>query len=349
MKIEESYTQHKMTKFRWIFLLALIAATVWIVRSNNGNAANLRYFKNNGTIFGTIYSASYNYDRDIQAEIEKELKKVDFSLSPFNKESVISKINRNEDVTPDSMFTNVFNLAQSISTVTDGNFDITVAPLVNAWGFGFKKKDSITAQKIDSLRAIVGYQKVKLEGGKIKKDDNRIMLDCSAIAKGYGTDCVARLFNRLGITDYMIEIGGEIVVKGHNPHGKSWTIGVSKPVDDSLAIETEQQTILNVTDIAMATSGNYRNFYYKDGKKYAHTIDPKTGYPVQHSILSSTVLAKDCATADAFATSFMVMGLEKAKALLAKHPEIQAYFIYSGENGENLTFQTEGMKKWMTK
>ncbi|MBR5763298.1 MAG: FAD:protein FMN transferase [Bacteroidaceae bacterium] len=337
-----------MTKFRWIFLLALIAATVWIVKSNNGSA-NLRYFKNNGTIFGTIYSASYNYDRDIQAEIEKELKKVDFSLSPFNKESVISKINRNEDVTPDSMFTNVFNLAQSISTVTDGNFDITVAPLVNAWGFGFKKKDSITAQKIDSLRTIVGYQKVKLEGGKIKKDDNRIMLDCSAIAKGYGTDCVARLFNRLGITDYMIEIGGEIVVKGHNPHGKSWKIGVSKPVDDSLAIETEQQTILNVTDIAMATSGNYRNFYYKDGKKYAHTIDPKTGYPVQHSILSSTVLAKDCATADAFATSFMVMGLEKAKALLAKHPEIQAYFIYSGENGENLTFQTEGMKKWMTK
>ena len=338
-----------MTKFRWIFLLALIAATVWIVRNNNGNAANLRYFKNNGTIFGTIYSASYNYDHDIQAEIEKELKKVDFSLSPFNKESVISKINRNEDVVLDSMFTNVFNLAQSISTVTDGNFDITVAPLVNAWGFGFKKKDSITAQKIDSLRAIVGYQKVKLEGGKIKKDDNRIMLDCSAIAKGYGTDCVARLFDRLGITDYMIEIGGEIVVKGHNPHGKSWKIGVSKPVDDSLAIETEQQTILNVTDIAMATSGNYRNFYYKDGKKYAHTIDPKTGYPVQHSILSSTVLAKDCATADAFATSFMVMGLEKAKALLAKHPEIQAYFIYSGENGENLTFHTEGMKKWMTK
>ena len=348
MKIEESYTQHKMTKFRWIFLLALIAATVWIVRSNNGSA-NLRYFKNNGTIFGTIYSASYNYDRDIQADIEKELKKVDFSLSPFNKESVISKINRNEDVTPDSIFTNVFNLAQSISTVTDGCFDITVAPLVNAWGFGFKKKDSITAQKIDSLRAIVGYQKVRLEGGKIKKDDNRIMLDCSAIAKGYGTDCVARLFDRLGITDYMIEIGGEIVVKGHNPHGKSWRIGVSKPVDDSLAIETEQQTILNVTDIAMATSGNYRNFYYKDGKKYAHTIDPKTGYPVQHSILSSTVLAKDCATADAFATSFMVMGLDKAKALLAKHPEIQAYFIYSGNKGENLVYYTDGMKKWMTK
>nr|MCR4699840.1 FAD:protein FMN transferase [Bacteroidaceae bacterium] len=162
-------------------------------------------------------------------------------------------------------------------------------------------------------------------------------------------DCVARLFDRLGITDYMIEIGGEIVVKGHNPHGKSWRIGVSKPVDDSLAIETEQQTILNVTDIAMATSGNYRNFYYKDGKKYAHTIDPKTGYPVQHSILSSTVLAKDCATADAFATSFMVMGLDKAKALLAKHPEIQAYFIYSGNKGENLVYYTDGMKKWMTK
>lgn len=171
----------------------------------------------------------------------------------------------------------------------------------------------------------------------------------SAVAKGYSVDVVAQLLDRKGIKSYMVDIGGEVVVKGKNPSKGLWRIGINKPVDDSLAVNQDLQTILEISDLGLATSGNYRNYYYKDGKKYAHTIDPRTGYPVQHSILSSTVIAKDCMTADALATAFMVMGLEEAEAFCKANPEIDAYFIYSGENGEFNTFYTEGMKKYIAK
>ena len=233
------------------------------------------------------------------------------------------------------MFMDVFQLAMNISTDTDGAFDITVAPLVNAWGFGFKSGQHPTKQQVDSLMQLVGYQKLAIVDGYVKKRDPRMMLDCSAIAKGYGSDVVAKLFRDRGIKNFMVEIGGEIVTSGVNEKKQPWSVGVTKPTDDSLNISHELQTILNVTDKAMATSGNYRNFYYKDGKKFAHTVDPKTGYPVQHSILSATVLAKSCAMADAYATSFMVMGLEKAQQVLDRHPELMAYFIYSDQNGHN--------------
>ena len=157
------------------------------------------------------------------------------------------------------------------------------------------------------------------------------MLDCSAIAKGFGVDAVARLLERKGIKNYMVDIGGEVVVRGKNSKMNAWRIGINKPVDDSLSVNQELQTVLAISDVGMATSGNYRNFYYKGGKKYAHTIDPRTGYPVQHSILSSTVIAKDCASADAYATAFMVMGLDSAKAFCEAHPELDAYFICSGK------------------
>lgn len=201
---------------------------------------------------------------------------------------------------------------------------------------------------IDSLRQIVGYQKVALKGGKIVKQDPRINLDCSGVAKGYGSDCVANLLRRHGIENFMVEIGGEVVTSGINPDRVPWRIGVTKPVDDPTLQGGELQTVLNVTDKAMATSGNYRNFYYKGGKKYAHTIDPKTGYPVQHNILSSTVVADNCATADAYATAFMVMGLEKAKAILDKHPELMVYFIYSDKDGKNAVWFSPSMKKVIT-
>lgn len=323
-----------------IALLLLIVGTVWVIRQQH----NMPYQHNEGMIFGTFYSVTYQHDRDLKAEIEAELKKVDHSLSPFNKQSVITAINENRAAKLDDMFLTVYDLAKHISEDTDGAFDITVAPLVNAWGFGFKNNTKPTDTAIDSLRQIVGYKKVKLAGKRIVKDDPRIMLDCSAIAKGYGSDVVARYLKAQGIKNFMVEIGGEIVTCGINPKRLPWAIGVEKPVDDSLATSKDLQTVLNITDIAMATSGNYRNFYYKDGKKYAHTIDPKTGRPVQHSILSATVLAKECAVADAYATSFMVMGLEKAKELLARHPELKAYIIYD-DKGENKVWQSEGLVK----
>lgn len=322
------------------FLAFLIIGTVIIVRQQRSTP----YQKDTGFIFGTVYNITYQYDKSLKADIEAELKKVDGSLSPFNKHSIITKINRNEDVTVDKMFADVFNLARQISTETDGAFDITVAPLVNAWGFGFKNDTQPTRHAIDSLKQLTGYMKVNLDGMKVSKKDPRMMLDCSAIAKGYACDVVAEYLRRRGIENFMVEIGGEIVTQGINEKRLPWKIGVTKPVDDSLNTNQELQTVLNVTNKAMATSGNYRNFYYKNGKKYAHTIDPVTGYPVQHNILSATVIADNCATADAYATAFMVMGLDKAKAVLGRHPELMAYFIYSDKNGNNAVWFSPTMR-----
>ena len=338
--------QKKRLLWQIPFLLLLIAGTVWVIK----NQQDMPYQSNEGKVFGTYYKITYQHNDDLKTGIEAELNKVDSALSMFNEESVISRINQGEQQIPDTetgqMFLDVYNLAQSISKETDGAFDITVAPLVNAWGFGFKGGKTPTPAQVDSIRQFVGYKKVTLTNptSSLKKQDSRIMLDCSAIAKGYGCDVVARYLEQQGITNYMVMIGGEVVTKGINPTRLPWRIGVTKPEDDSLGIKQETQTVLNVTDKAMATSGNYRNFYYKGGKKYAHTIDPKTGYPVQHSLLSATVLAKDCATADAYATSFMVMGMERAQQLLERHPELMAYFIYTDGKGELAVWFSPSLK-----
>jgi thiamine biosynthesis lipoprotein len=340
-----------MNKKRYLqilFLLFLIVGTVLIVRQQH----SAPFQKDEGMVFGTVYHVSYQSTDNYKKEIEKELKKVDEALSMFNPQSVISKVNNGESAIPDNetgkMFLEVVRMALGISDETNGAFDITVAPLVNAWGFGFKNGNMPTDRQVDSIRAFVGYKQLTLQtkasGTSITKKDARTMLDCSAIAKGYGCDVVARLLRKKGVTNYMIEIGGEVVTRGINDQRLPWRIGVIKPTDDSLSTNPEILTILNVTDKAMATSGNYRNFYYKNGRKYAHTIDPKTGKPVQHNILSSTVLANNCATADAYATSFMVMGLEGAKSILENHPELMAYFIYSDEHGNNAVWYSPTMK-----
>lgn len=335
----------KRLALKILFLIVLAVASVIIIARQK----NTPYQRNTGFIFGTIYNVSYQSSHDLQPEIEAELKRVDASLSPFNKQSIITAVNNNRPVKLDDRFIEVFTLAEKISKETNGAFDITVAPLVNEWGFGFKTGVAPTRHVIDSLRAIVGYQKVRLQDGVIRKADPRIMLDCSAIAKGYGSDCVARLLRKHGIDNFMVEIGGEVVTSGINPDRMPWRIGVTKPVDDSTAIDQELQTVLNVTDKAMATSGNYRNFYYKGGRKYAHTIDPKTGYPIQHNILSATVLADDCATADAYATSFMVLGLDGARRILKRHPELMAYLIYSDAKGNNKVWFSPSLKNKIVK
>ncbi len=321
-------------------LAVLIVGTVLIIMQQR----NMPYQQNTGFIFGTVYNITYQSSEDLQQEIVAELNKVDASLSPFNENSIISHVNRNEPTQLDAMFTDVFTMAESISNETNGNFDITVAPLVNVWGFGFKQGAPPSEHVIDSIKNFVGYRKVKLQNNRIVKQDPRIMLDCSAIAKGYGADVVAKYLRSRGISNFMVEIGGEVVTSGISKKRLPWKIGVTKPTDDSLQQNQELQTVLNITDKAMATSGNYRNFYYKDGKKYAHTIDPKTGYPVQHSILSATVLADNCATADAYATAFMVMGMEEAKKVLAKHPELMAYFIYADAQGRNQVWYSPSMQ-----
>jgi len=337
----------KKNKKRWAwqlpFLIFLIVATVLIIRHQH----RMPYQHNTGYVFGTVYNITYQCDSDLKEVIEKRLQEVDEALSPYNEHSVITAINENRDVEVNDMFIDVFTIARNISEDTDGAFDITVAPLVNEWGFGFKK--GLETSKIDSLRQLVGYQKVRLKGKKVIKDDPRILLDCSAIAKGYGSDVIARLLRQHDVKNYMVEIGGEIVTCGLNEKRMPWKIGVSKPTENAEEQTNELQTVLNVTDKAMATSGNYRNFYYKDGKKYAHTIDPKTGYPVQHSILSATVLASDCATADAYATAFMVLGMEKTKEILRKHKDLMAYLIYANEKGENAVWFSPSLEDKIAK
>ena len=323
------------------FLAFLIIGTLFVVRQQR----NMPYQRCSDFVFGTTFNVTYQSDSDMTYSIKDALRKVDYSLSPFNKESVITAINDNKDVRPDKMFMDVFQMAMDVSRETEGAFDITVAPLVNAWGFGFKSGQKPTPRQVDSLKQIIGYQKILVDDGMVRKQDPRMMLDCSAIAKGYGADVVADVLRRHGVKNFMVEIGGEIVTSGVNPDRLPWKVGVIKPTDDSLSVSHELQTILNVTDVAMATSGNYRNFYYEGGKKFAHTIDPQTGYPVQHSLLSATVLAKTCAIADAYATSFMVMGVERAQRVLERHPELMAYFIYDNGHGDHAVWFSPSLKK----
>ena len=293
------------------------------------SCAQKEYRQNTNFVFGTIYNITYQSDRDLQQEIEAELMKVDGEFSMFNPQSTVARINSGDSTVERSeMFNEIYQLAQTVSKETDGAFDITVAPLVNAWGFGFKHEQLPTPEQVDSLLQL------------------RNQMDFSAIAKGYGCDVVARLLESHGIHNYMVEIGGEVVVSGKNAKGDDWHIGITKPTDDSLSVEGEMQTVLTITDHAMATSGNYRNFYYQGGRKYAHTIDPRTGYPVQHSLLSATVLAENCATADAYATSFMVLGVEGTKAVLARHPELMAYLIYTDEKGQLATWASPSLSDY---
>ena len=337
--------QKKRLMWQVPFLVLLIVGTILIIRQQHA----MPYQKNEGLIFGTVYHVTYQYNEDLQKEIEAELKMVDAEFSMFNDTSTVARLNRGEKPVLSPMFCEIFQLSERISKKTNGAFDITVAPLVNAWGFGFKNEEMPTAHQVDSLMASIGYQYVHLKGNQLVKDKPNIMLDFSAIAKGWGVDVITHLLERHDIKNFMVEIGGEITTRGINPQRVPWKIGVNKPTEDALNEEHELQTILNVTDKSMATSGNYRNFYYKGGKKYAHTIDPKTGYPVQHSLLSATVIADNCATADAYATSFMVMGLEKAKQMAEEEKGLMAYLIYSNEKGQLEVWYSPSMKSKIVK
>ena len=329
------------------FLTVLIIGTILIIRQQQ----SMPYQKCSGSIFGTVYNITYQHDDDLQQELVAKMNEVDRALSMFNAQSVLSRINQGEQSIPKTtegdMFLQVYNMAQQVTADTDGAFDITVAPLINAWGFGFKHGDMPTPAQVDSMLQFVGSSHVTYwtESGQrgIRKSDPRVMLDCSAIAKGFGVDVVAKALDDRGVKNYMVEIGGEIATRGVSEKRIPWKIGVTKPTDDGLLEGDELQTVLNVTDKCMATSGNYRNFYYKGGKKYAHTVDPKTGYPVQHNILSATVLSDHCARADAYATAFMVMGLDGARKVLARNPDLMAYFIYD-DHGQNRTWYSPSLK-----
>ncbi len=321
---------------RWtlslLFLLALIVGTIWILRYRGTSTLRVA----TGQIFGTTYHIKYEASEPLERDIALELQQVDNSLSTFNPQSTLARFNAGKTDRTDAMLYEVLTKAREISEATGGAFDVTVMPLVNAWGFGPEKEHAPSDAEVARLLRHVGYRKITLRpDSTIVKADPAVTIDLAAIAKGYGVDRIARLLREHGVRNYMVEIGGEVVTKGRNPKGEPWKIGVSNPQEGEPGKEKgELQTIMELENAALATSGNYRNFYVRDGRRYAHTIDPKTGHPVQHSLLSATVIAPDCATADAYATSFMVMGVEKALKVVKAHPQLKAYLIYEDAQGK---------------
>ena len=309
-----------------------------------------QYIFETGHIFGTTYHIKYESEVLLDSLIQEALSGVNQSLSTYDTSSIISRINQNDTaVVTDRHFLTVYKKAMEVSDITDGAFDMTVAPLVNVWGFGFSKKENVSQKMIDSIMQFVGYKKVHLKKNKIVKDDDRIMLDASAIAKGYGVDVVANALESSGVKNYLVEIGGEVRVKGVNDKGHSWSVAIDKPIDDPLGQEHQFQDILELNNQSLASSGNYRNFYYKDGIKYAHTIQPYTGYPAQSDVLSASVIAPDCMTADAFATAFMVLGSKRSIEISDKDPDIECYLITSGADSTMNVIYTKGFEKYIKK
>lgn len=304
------------------------------------------YYQESGSVFNTFYKIKYQSDKLLTEQIDAELQAFNLSLNPFNPNSILARVNRNEEVEVDEWFRMVFTKSQEVSRNSNGFFDPTAAPFINLWGFGFQQQDSVSQHVIDSLKAFVGFQKIRLEGNRVIKDDPRILLNFSAIAKGFACDVIAALLERNGVENYMVDIGGEEVVKGVNPNGQCWRIGINKPEDEESVMKNEVQVIVALCDpLGLATSGNYRNFYIKDGKKYAHTINPLTGYPSESDLLSATVIAADCMTADAYATAFMAMGLDNTLRLVDSLPEIEYYVIYADANGQLQVKLSEGLKQ----
>jgi len=309
-----------------------------------GCTKEMEYKTIDGFAQGTTFHIAYSPDipDSLESFVNEILNRIDTSLSVYNDSSIISKLNRGESVEMDSLFINVFNRSKEIYEISNGAFDISGAPLFDAWGFGFKNRIHVTQRDIDSILTFVGMDKVKIENGVLVKRDKRLSLNANAIAQGYSSDVIAGEFDKLGIKNYLIEVGGEIYCKGVNSKGKNWTIGIDKPIDGNMIKGENLQDILSLTGKGLATSGNYRKFYEEGGEKYSHTIDPKTGYPVKHSLLSATVIADDAMTADALATFFMVVGLDKTKEFLGKNTGIDAYLVYA--DGEKFkVYKTKGV------
>jgi len=299
------------------------------------------YYHIQGTAEGTSYSIVYrdDHDRDFQSDIDELLSRFEKSLSVYDPDSIISRINRNEDAQTDHFFETVLNRAKEISALTEGAFDMSAEPLFRAWGFSSAERTIPHQDHINDLKKHIGMDKVWIENHRIIKSDPDLVLNSNAIAKGYSADIVASFLEDKGCTDYLVEIGGEIRLKGENLHGEEWRIGVDRPAENNPIPGQALQLVLQITDKGIATSGNYRQFYIQDGQKITHTIDPVSGYPVKHNLLSVTVIADDCLTADAFATAFLVAGTEKSIEWINKYPGLDAIFICD-EDGDYKVFCT---------
>ncbi len=330
--------------FPWSLLVLLLTVSC----SNSKTAYDNFSGYAQGTTYSVIFQNNGRFNpENLKAETEKILHRFDMSLSLYVDSSILCRVNRNEDVALDDFFTEAFRKSVEMTRLTDGAFDITVGPLVKAWGFGPDERRSFTDSKRDSLLKLVGMDKVSIVSGKVVKADPRINLDFNAIAQGYSVDVIAGHLNSLGIKSYLIEIGGEVRVKGDKA-GSPWRIGIDRPEDNNMIPGNDLQAIISLRNRSLATSGNYRKFYVENGIKYSHTIDPRTGYPARNQLLSATVLADECATADGIATACMVMGMERTIDFLKLHPEYDAFLVYSDDKGNFRTWMTEDIKNYIS-
>lgn len=304
------------------------------------NSCNdLRFQRIEGSALGTYYAITYKgkENSSLRKEIDSVLQAIDETFSIFNPSSIISKVNDNQEVILNDDFIEVFNIAQQTGRETHGALEMTIGPLVNLWGFGKEERNpDISQAEIDSVRALTGYGKVRLEGKTIIKDNPNIQLNFNALAKGYAVDKVAELMVAKGYRDCVVDIGGEIVAKGKKYHDQEWNIGLQTPTRTRDG-EMRAEESFHLCDRAVATSGNYRNYFEENGQRYTHIIDPATGRPEKSNLLSVTVIADRCVIADAYATAFMVMGRLKTTEFLKKHPEMMCIFIYDDHG----TYQTE--------
>ena len=298
-----------------------------------------------GLAQGSYYSIIYfdTEGRNFQYEIDSIFQAVDRSVNLWVDSSVISKVNRNEEVTLDDIFIDNFNIAQKAAQLSDGYFDPTISPIVAAWGFSYKSGDSLTPQLIDSLRQLVDYRKVCIKNGKVVKEHPAIQLDFNAIAQGYTSDMIASFLETQGIKDYLVDTGGEIMARGGKPNGQPWIVGIEKPAKNWDS-EQEVQTRVVLRDKGLVTSGSTRKYVERDGKRYSHCIDPKTGHPVEHQVLSVTVMADNSVWADALASIGMVMGMKRSLPLIEAMDGVEAYYIFVNGQNELETYATEGFK-----
>lgn len=325
-----------------VYFFILAGVLFWISCRESRQQHKIQF---GGEAQGTYYAITY-YSSDTivnQYEVDSLLEAFDHSASVWVPESTISKFNNNDpEVEMDEHFIEIFKQSERIWKNSDGAFDITVGPLVNAWGFGFKNKIPVNERVIDSLLPLVDFEALRIENGKLIKDNPLITIDFNAIAQGYSVDLLGGFLESRGIKNYLVDIGGEVLAKGTKPDGQYWIVGIEKPAENAQAARKLNAT-LKISDKAIATSGNYRKFYEENGIRYSHTIDPNTGYPVRHTLLSATVMADSASIADGYATALMVMGLEKAKTLLARNPNLEAYLIYSDNEGNFRTWATDIM------
>ena len=294
-----------------------------------------------GLVQGSYYAITY-YDeegRNFQQEIDSIFHAVDMSVNLWVDSSVICKVNRNEDVALDQIFIENFEVAQRAAALSDGYFDPTISPLVSAWGFSAKNPHlpPLTSHLIDSLKQLVDYRKVRIEDGKLIKENPAVKLDFNAIAQGYTTDLVGALLEAKGIKSYIVDVGGEIFARGTKPDGKPWVVGIEKPAADWDSERVVQQRV-ELEDKGIVTSGSYRKYVERDGKRYSHCIDPMTGYPVEHNLLSATVIAENATWADALASVCMVMGMERSLELIKTLEGVEVYYIFVNDRNELETY-----------